>query len=86
MNDGADNDLYRQVVDISYGYLGPAADRFITRQIRSHLDKEPGQLGRKDLEGLIDWISLAMGVLVAEEELVSQYQNELRDLAAGVQR
>lgn len=83
MGDGVNNDLYERVVEVSYIYLGPAADRFIARQIHSHLNKEPEQLQKEDLVGLIDWISLAMAVLVQEEELISQYQAELKSLAAG---
>ncbi len=82
MSSRTDNDLYKKVVEVSYVYLGPAADRFIVRQIRGHLNKEPEQLQKNDLINLIDWISLAMAVLVEEEELVSQYQTELKSLVS----
>ena len=45
--------LYSDVVDITYDYLGPAADRFVTRQIRSHLGKAPEELKKRDLRDLI---------------------------------
>lgn len=72
--------LYEQVVAITYEYLGPAADRFITRQIRNHLNKEPEHLQRKDLQILSDWIRLAMSLLSNDDRLVERYMAELRAL------
>jgi len=74
--------LYEEVVDITHEYLGPAADRFITRQIRSHLHKNPEELKKRDLKNLIDWIGLAMSILSEDEELVHKYIASLNGLAA----
>jgi len=76
----AESTLYDQVVDITHEYLGPAADRFITRQIRSHLHKNPEELKKRDLESLIDWIGLAMSLLSDDEALVHRYVTNLNDL------
>ena len=40
--------LYDKVVRITHVYLGPAADRFIARQVENHLHKEPEQLSLDD--------------------------------------
>ncbi len=72
--------LYKSVVDITYDYLGPAADRFITRQIRSHLNKTPEQLKKDDLKELIDWIKVAMSLLTDDEKLLKQYLADLKQL------
>jgi hypothetical protein len=72
--------LYEQVVAITYEYLGPAADRFITRQIRNHLNKEPERLQKKDLQDLADWIRLAMSLLSNDDRLVERYMAELQAL------
>lgn len=72
--------LYDQVVEITYGYLGPAADRFVARQIRRHLNKQPDELKRRDLKELIVWIDLAMNVLVEDEQLVDDYISSLKNL------
>lgn len=72
--------LYEQVVTITYEYLGPAADRFITRQIRNHLDKEPERLQKNDLQALADWIRLAMSLLSNDDRLVERYMAELQTL------
>jgi hypothetical protein len=58
-----ENVFYEKVVKITYKYLGPAAERFVARQIRNHLDKEPEQLQRHELAGLIDWFRVAMAIL-----------------------
>lgn len=73
--------LYNDVVDITYDYLGPAADRFVTRQIRSHLDKAPEELSKRDLRDLISWIKIAMSLLTADDRLVNKYISDLKRLA-----
>lgn len=72
--------LYERVVDITHEYLGPAADRFVTRQIRSHLHKNPEELKKRDLRSLIDWIGLAMSLLSDDEALVQRYVASLNKL------
>jgi hypothetical protein len=72
--------FYEQVVRVTYVYLGPAADRFVTRQIANHLDKKPEQLTKQDLPELIDWIRLAMGFLTQDKQLVDDYINRLQAL------
>jgi hypothetical protein len=79
MNVSTEN-LYDRVVRVTYDYLGPAADRFVARQVRSHLHKEPEQLKKTDLTGLIDWIKIAMNLLSNDDRLVARYISELREL------
>jgi hypothetical protein len=73
--------LYSDVVDITYDYLGPAADRFVTRQIRSHLGKRPEELKKRDLRDLVSWIKIAMSLLTDNEELINTYISDLKRLA-----
>lgn len=73
--------IYHEVVGITYEYLGPAADRFVTRQIRNHLHKNPEQLQPKDLQQLLDWMRLAMGLLSDDKQLVELYIRELEQLS-----
>lgn len=72
--------LYTEVVDITYDYLGPAADRFVNRQIRNHLNKTPDQLAKEDLKELIDWIKVAMSLLTEDEKLLKKYIKDLKRL------
>lgn len=75
--------VYDQVVRVTHVYLGPAADRFIIRQVHNHLHKEPDQLTRDDLSKLIDWIRVAVSFLTDDSELVEEYTDELERLAHG---
>ncbi len=73
--------IYDDVVSITYEYLGPAADRFVVRQIRNHLQKDPSQLRREDLRQLIDWIQLAMRLISNDTEVVDRYIADLERIA-----
>lgn len=72
--------FYDQVVRVTYVYLGPAADRFVARQIFNHLNKKPEQLTKRDLPELIDWIRLAMGFLTQDKQMVDDYIERLQNL------
>lgn len=72
--------LYDRVVRITHVYLGPAAERFISRQVQNHLHKEPRDLSTKDLDMLIDWIRVAVSLLTEDSELVEEYTNQLQSL------
>jgi len=49
--------------------LGPAAKAFMTRQCRNHLNKEPSQIQKIDIDELAKWsytgIQSALGAQVA---------------------
>jgi hypothetical protein len=74
--------LYQKVVEITQDYLGPAADRFIARQIEHHLHVEPRDITRPQLVKLLDWIQIAMTSLTKDEVLVNQYIAELKQLTS----
>jgi hypothetical protein len=73
--------LYDQVVQVTHVYLGPAADRFIARQVENHLHKAPEQLSQADLRSLIDWIRVVVSLLTEDEGIVEEYTGELQKLA-----
>jgi len=72
--------LYEQVVETTHVYLGPAADRFIARQVQNHLHKRPEQLSASDLEKLIDWIQIAVSLLTEDSDIIEDYIGALREL------
>ena len=72
--------LYEQVVRVTHVYLGPAADRFISRQVQNHLHKEPQDLSKADLRILIDWIRVAVSLLTEDSELIEEYTAHLEQL------
>lgn len=73
--------LYTEVVNVTHVYLGPAADRFISRQVENHLNKPPEDMSRKDLLQLIDWIKVAVSLLTDDSEIVEEYAAQLHKLA-----
>ena len=76
-----DKPKYDQVVRVTNVYLGPAAERFISRQIESHLQKPPSKLTKTDLLGLIDWIKVVVSLLSDDADIVEEYIGQLRKLA-----
>jgi hypothetical protein len=73
--------VYEQVVKVTHVYLGPAADRFIARQVENHLHKSPDELSQADLLSLIDWIKVVVSLLTEDNDLIEEYTNELQKLA-----
>jgi len=73
--------LYEQVIRITHVYFGPAAERFIARQVNNHLHKAPEMLNADDLANLIDWIHLAVSMITDNTEIVEEYTSQLRKLA-----
>lgn len=73
--------LYTRVVRVTHVYLGPAADRFIDRQIQNHLHKVPEELTVTDLSKLIDWIRVAVSFLTEDSEIIEEYIDQLSKLA-----
>ena len=80
-----DPKLYEKVVKVTYVYLGPAADRFIDRQVQNHLQKSPQELSKDDLITLIDWIRGAVSLLTEDNEIVEEYTAQLLQLANAPQ-
>lgn len=73
--------LYQQVVEVTADVLGPAAERFVARQIESHLNKPPEKLTQSDLKELVDWIKLATSMLTDDQALVDAYGQRILELA-----
>lgn len=80
---GKSRTLYTEVVLVSEPYLGPASERFISRQILNHLHKNPEELTRDDLQNLIDWVRVAVSYITEDTHIVEEYVARLRSLASG---
>lgn len=72
--------LYKDIVRISGDYLGPAAERFVNRQVQTHLGKEPEKLHVSDLAELINWIMLAFALLTNDTDIIHEYSGRLTEL------
>lgn len=77
------NRLFDQVVAVTHEYLGPAADRFIARQVVNHLQKTPESLQSQDMPALIDWLKLSMAFLTEDTMLIERYVDELKSLTVS---
>lgn len=74
------SDLYDYIVSVTSDYLGPAAQRFIDRQIQNHLDKEPHELTLRDLPELVDWIRVSVAFLTEDRQLIDDLTKKLRSV------
>lgn len=77
------NPLMDQILEISQDYLGPAAERFIDRQVAAHLHKKPDRVTKEDLVKLIDWLKLSFSLLTDDSRMVNEYISRLRRLASN---
>lgn len=77
------NTLYQSVLNITADYLGPAAQRFIDRQIDSHLHKSPQNLTKNDIKKLVEWSRVSMALLTNDKSTVDGYVKNLLSLTNG---
>jgi hypothetical protein len=71
---------FDETVAITNDYLGPPSERFVLRQIQTHLDKTPEELTKEDMPELIDWLKITMSVLTESPKLVHEYGKRLDKL------
>lgn len=76
-----DATLYQQTVRVTEDYLGPAGERFIRRQISTHLNIEPESLDRKNMTKLIDWSRIAFAMLTNNAKDIESFTQDLKSLA-----
>ena len=71
--------LYDEVVAVAKPYLGPAAERFVRRQITGHLDIEETQLAAHNLEELARWCYIS-GKLIMADDQAQEFGNKVKAL------
>ena len=72
---------YDQILHITKDYLGPAAERFLSRQIDSHLRKSQDQLVKSDIPALAIRIRSGLLVLTSDEAVVEEAYHRIAALA-----
>lgn len=77
---GKTNKLYKDMLEISQEYLGPASERFVNRQISMHLDKDPANITKEDVKALLKWIRPAMAHITHNQQLIDDFTNKLKAL------
>ena len=82
--DTSNTGLYGSVVAVSEDFLGPAGERFIRRQITTHLDIEPEKLRQNQLPELIDWVRITFNVLTSDKTLVEDFVGRLQALSKNL--
>ena len=75
------NQVYNEIVDVLYDYLGPAAERFLDREIESHLHKKPEDITKSDIPKLHEWSKLAIALLAEDQKTVDEFSNSLLAIA-----
>ena len=72
---------YDQILQIIKDYLGPAAERFLTRQINSHFRKNHDELDKGDIQPLAIRIRSGLLVLTRDEAIVEEAYHRIAALA-----
>lgn len=80
---GNKDTLYKKTVQVTEEYLGPAGERFIRRQITTHLNITPEKLDKKNLPKLIDWSSIAFALLTNNSDDIESFTKDLKSLTAN---
>ena len=71
--------LYEEVLNLAMTYIGPAAERFVNRQIMGHLNIEKTQLAPQHLEELAKWCYIS-GKLIMPEAQAQEFGEKVRAL------
>ncbi len=73
--------FYNQLITVNEKYLGPAAERFVRRQINFHLEKKPEDITRADVVKLADSIKTALEILTQDKTMVDDAVREMNAVA-----
>lgn len=74
-------DLYSRMVKLCEEFLGPAGERFIRRQVETHLSIRPEDIKPKHLPQLVDWTKLMLAVITDDSKIVEDFSNRMLMLA-----
>ena len=72
---------YQQVVRATEEFLGPAAERFVNRQIEFRLGKTTETIDKDDIPRLKETLGIALRVLVKDEAIVDQAMHKFDVIA-----
>lgn len=74
------NKIYNDAVEVAKEFLGPAAERFMERQIRFHLEKDPEKLEKSDLSDLAKWVKTSASLITDDKSSVEQFAQKISAL------
>ncbi len=76
--------MYNEAIKIASDYLGPAAKRFVDRQITAHLQKpNPEDLNAEDMPKFIEWIRISLSLLTEDQKVIEDCIARLKSLGGG---
>lgn len=68
--------VYEEAVLVTTEYLGPAARRFIDREVEAHLKKKANTMTSHDIHELHQWCRLAIALLSDDEHVVDDFSKK----------
>lgn len=74
------SEAFEQIVLVTEDYLGPAAERFVTRHAQSHLGKKPKEVSLEDIPKLLEWTTITLALLTEDKQLVDEYAKKMHNL------
>ncbi len=69
--------LFNDVIELARPYLGPAAEKFVSRQVSGHLDVSSDQLTGRHLEELSKWCFIS-GKLIMPEAKAEEFSRRVK--------
>ncbi|HEY4496707.1 MAG TPA: hypothetical protein VI432_00980 [Candidatus Paceibacterota bacterium] len=79
--------MYKELVTITREYLGPAADRFVERQVKSHLENkaedvlsQKDDLNKEDIENLSNWFKVSISMMTDDRKTVDDFIRKINEL------
>ena len=71
--------IYDDVISLGRTYMGPGAEKFVSRQISTHLKVSGADLRSQDLEELAKWCFIS-GKLVMDEAKAQEFSQKIKAL------
>ena len=71
--------LYDDVISLASLYMGPAAGKFVSRQLSAHLQVEPTRLNKQHLDELAKWVFIS-GKLLMSEPKAQEFSDGVKKL------
>ena len=64
--------FYDKTVFIVQDYLGPAAVRFVDKQISFHLNREDKRIEKDEVMRVNEWMRVGLGLITQDKNLVNE--------------
>lgn len=74
--------LYEEVVDLARNYMGPAAKKFVDRQIKAHLEIEGAELTYADIDELAEWCYTSSKLLMNDYK-AREFSHAIKSIRNG---